>query len=76
MRRLLLHGGFMEEADVAATYASCVQENVATGGKLLRIQAAWRGRTVRKALEADGLMQQLQLSKARRGENKNKDEEE
>mmetsp|Transcript_17898 Transcript_17898/g.36704 ORF Transcript_17898/g.36704 Transcript_17898/m.36704 type:complete len:118 (+) Transcript_17898:208-561(+) len=75
VRRLLLHGGFMGEADAAATYMCCVRENAATGGKLMRIQACWRGRKARKGLEADGVMQQLQLSKERREKEKQEEEE-
>lgn len=76
MRRLLLHGGWLDEKDVQGTYADCVRENAATGGKLSRIQAVWRGRQARKLLEADGIMQQLQASKERRGKEKDSDDEE
>ncbi len=54
LRRVLVHGAAAGAAAALATYAACAGDSPAAGGRLLRVQAAWRGRRARAALEREG----------------------
>ena len=48
VRRVLLHDSCLSAEQALSTYVACAQEHPAIGGKLVQIQAVWRGRRSRR----------------------------
>ncbi len=67
-----MHDSLLDAAAALATYTACAGSNPAIGNRLLRAQAAWRGRRIRKALELEGIPIRTASGTKRGGDSKAK----